>query len=553
VRQLVAADLRVFANLATTTTGRRLLASAVIGMSLLALLSWWLASAVVDHPGLMQLLAERAGSSAEPFRPERALTAYGLMSCPMVAVWLGLGLAQRQLFEAPELTLWRLSPLRRTAGAVQVLLRATFLSCCWSSALAGPFVVAVLLQSSAAPAAFVLLPVAVLVATAPLLSLLLAVHVTLVRFLGGRRLRTVLTLLATLASVGFSTWLLLSLFQDSPQHFDPEAIADRTSGELPWTIAAAADLLADAAAGTMRASTALRVVGWLAATAAVFAVAARLHPRAVERHHEAHGGGARGRGRRWPGGLVAVVVKKELAQVVQQPGALVGLLVFAVLVFGLAHQRAVIGSVLEHTRLPQLVREVAALQGLWFLAVLFGLYQHMGRLVLWDGAQWPLYVQAPTAPRRLLAGKLIAIALLLSWPWSLVLLAGTFEFGVALRSLAVHGVLSLAGTAIALGVVAAVGTSPRLMRPGDDGAIVQGGRSFVAALLLVVTFELAVAPAVFGWLWLVDHAHRTRLDPAVVDAALPWALGAAITYGALVLGLGFSWASRNFRRLLRPR
>jgi hypothetical protein len=57
------------------------------------------------------------------WRSEAALCAHALTACPMVAAWLGLALAQRTLFEAPELALWRLAPLPPWRPALQALLR----------------------------------------------------------------------------------------------------------------------------------------------------------------------------------------------------------------------------------------------------------------------------------------------------------------------------------------------------------------------------------------------------------------------------------------------
>jgi hypothetical protein len=91
------------------------------------------------------------------------------------------------------------------------------------------------------------------------------------------------------------------------------------------------------------------------------------------------------------------------------------------------------------------------------------------------------------------------------------------------------------------------------MRPDDGGPVAQGGRGFLAALLLVALFEVvAVAPAVFGWLWLVDHARGRYLARETTLAALPWVVGAAWLLGLLVAGFGSWLGVRNYRRLLGP-
>ncbi len=115
-----------------------------------------------------------------------------------------IGLAQRQLFDSPELLLWRQAPIARWRPALQVLLRAGFTSSCWAAALAAPFLVAVLRHHDASPLGYAMLPVAIVGATLPLLAILLAVQIVLMRFFAGRWLRLLLATAGALASVGFS-------------------------------------------------------------------------------------------------------------------------------------------------------------------------------------------------------------------------------------------------------------------------------------------------------------------------------------------------------------
>lgn len=546
--KLLVADLRALANLPATAAGRRLTFATLTGLGLLALMSWWLAEAIATRPRLLQVLDVGAGDD-----PLRRVLGYGLLACPMVATWLGLSIAQRQLFETPELSLWRLSPLPRLAGPVQILLRAVFLSTLWALALAGPFVTALLLQSPAPAWVFALVPVAIVGCTAPLLAALLAVQILLVRWLFGRWLRLLLAALAALASVAFSTWLLLNLFTTGPSRLREVALAARGTGRLPWTVDAAATLLANAAEGRLAAADVWPLAGWLALTALLFGVAARAHPRAHERYLEAASPLWRRRRRAWPESLAGAMRRKELAQVLQQPGALIGFLVFAVLVFGLARERVLVDDILRNRHLPQPVAHTAAMLAQWFLAVLLVLYTHMGRLALWDGPQWSLYMAAPASPRAILRGKLGAVAVFLLWPLLLVAAAGTRLFAADLSTVACFAGTALGGTAAALGVLAVVGTWPRLMRPDAEGQILQGGRSFLAAMVLVTLFELAVSPAVFGFLWLRDHAQREGLATDDALAAAPWVVGAALAYGALLAAAGVWLGGRNYRRLLAPR
>jgi hypothetical protein len=247
------------------------------------------------------------------------------------------------------------------------------------------------------------------------------------------------------------------------------------------------------------------------------------------------------------------VRRKELAQVLQQPGALLGFLLSGCLVLVLMSQRSLLHGMLDDPQLPADVTAAAALLVYWFLAVMLVLYAHMGRFALWDGPQWSLYVAAPAAPGAILRGKQTAVLWLLAWPLLLVAGCGAPWLGASLPAVATFVGVALGGTLSALGVLTAVGTWPRLMRPDDGGPVAQGGRGFLAALLLVALFEVvAVAPAVFGWLWLVDHARGRYLARETTLAALPWVVGAAWLLGLLVAGFGSWLGVRNYRRLLGP-
>jgi hypothetical protein len=160
---------------------------------------------------------------------------------------------------------------------------------------------------------------------------------------------------------------------------------------------------------------------------------------------------------------------------------------------------------------------------------------------------------APSAPGPSLRGLLSPIAVFLLGPLLLVAGAGVQFLGADMRTLSWFAANAVAGTIAALGVLAIVGTWPRLMRPDADGQILQGGKSFLAAMVLVTLFELVVAPALFGWLWLDDHARREGLSRDAARALLPWITAGAFAYALLVGAFGLWLGSRNYRRLLAPR
>lgn len=545
---LLAADLRALGNLPATATGRRITVGMLFGLGLLSLMSWWLAKTIVNDQRLLYLLGELGGADTMP-----RLLGYGLMTCPMVATWLGLATAQRQLFETPELMLWRQAPISGFAGPLQIFLRAVFLSTIWATALAAPFLVAVMQRSPAPWSAYALVPVAIMTCTVPLLATLLAVQIVMVRFLAGRWLRLVLSIIAALASIAFTIWLLLNLFTTGRDRIDEVVAAADLAERMPLTVRAAAVMLAHACNRTIEFGHVWPALLWLLGAVALFSCGAAMHARAHERYMESDRPMWRRSNHRWPTSLASNIRKKEFAQVLQQPGALIGFLLFAVLVFVLARERVLVGNILAQRQITPIVREIAALLTWWFLAVLLVLYAHMGRLALWDGAQWPLYMASPARPQAILRGKLLAIATFLAWPLLLVAVAGSQTLDVSGAAMLWFLGLALTGTLVALGVVAMVGTWPRLMRPDSEGQILQGGKSFFAAMIMVTLFQGALMPAFYVWIRLANHARDHRITAEFADEWLPWFCGGAALYGLFVATLGFLVGGRNYRSLLAPR
>ncbi|MFN9754794.1 MAG: hypothetical protein ACK58X_00115 [Planctomycetota bacterium] len=545
---LLLADVRALAGLPRTAAGRRVLAASGGGLLLLGLLSWWFANALLDQPGLVVALHD-----ASDGRSQAALFGHALTACPMVAAWLGLALAQRTLFEAPELPLWRLAPLPPWRPALQALLRAGFTATLWALAIAGPGIVAVLRRGPAPAWAYALTPLAVVAATLPTLAASLAAQLLIVRYLAGRWLRLLLVLFAAAGSIGFSTWLMLALFgkpQDHARDVLALAAADRPP---PWSAGPAADLLAAAAGGRLDLRALRDVALWLLATVVGFRLVGRAHPAACERHLAAEPPAWRRRGGRWPAGLAANVLRKEFAQVAQQPGALVGFLVFAVLVFAMCQRRVLVAGVLASPSLPADVACFAALLAWWLLAVLLVLYAHMGRIAQWDGPQWTLWQCAPAAPGAILRGKMLAVMALLGWPLLLVAAAGVAVLDARADVVLAYAATALGGSGMALGVLTIVGTVPALVRHDGDGGSLQGGKGLVAALLLVVGMQVAALPALYAWHLLGEHVAVHGLTTAEAWRLAPPVVATAIAYGAVWLVVGWIVGSWNFTRLLRPR
>jgi hypothetical protein len=543
---LLLADLRALGNVLVRRDGRRLLIGHGVALALITALSWLQGETTLHHP---ELLAALVGEQGE--QSVRALLGSALSRCGVCAGWLGIGLLQRQLLDVHELPLWRMAPCTRLRPPLQAMLRTLFSTLLWSLALAGPFAVMVLQQARAPTLAYALLPLLMVAAVLPMLCTLGAIEILLTALFAGRLLRALFVAAAALASVAFSLFLMTGMFQQPEQQ--AAQLAANPGGNAPWTIDAAAHALAMLCGQRGELRDLLPASLWVAGTALAFLLLSRLHPRAVEAHLRAGRPMRLRRQRRWPSPVAASLRKKELAQMLQQPAQLFGMLAFGVMVFVLA-QQDFFNGILRAPGLPPLVQQGTAMLVLWFIAVLLVLFAHMGRLVLWDSQQWSLYVVAPAPPAAILRGKLQGIFLLLLWPVIVVALIGHYLLRADGQTLLWFGGLALAGNLIALGVVATVGTLPLLMRPDPNGQMPGSWRSFLATLLLVFGFDAAVSPGFIGWNALAIYvARRGTVSAAQAMAFAPKVLGVAWLL-ALVLGGGGVWlGGRNFRRLLRAR
>ena len=92
---------------------------------------------------------------------------------------------------------------------------------------------------------------------------------------------------------------------------------------------------------------------------------------------------------------------------VQQPGALIQFVVFAVLVWVLAHERLLVGGILANRHLPAEVAHLGAMLAQWFLAVLLVLYAGIpgSALAYWAVAMASRTLPAVTTSLGLLAKK----------------------------------------------------------------------------------------------------------------------------------------------------
>lgn len=538
---LLLADLRGFTNGARHDGGRGVLLPRLLPPLLLGGMYWLLGRLLLEEPQLLRLLHQHGDSL-------QLLFGTALSPCPLVAGWVGLAHAQRQLFEGPELQLWLAAPLWPGRPAVQVLLRAAGTALLWSLLLCLPFLLELIRASGGRAAAAAVAVVAVAATVLSILCAAMALQIVLLRLSRGAVSRFLLGASSALAAFGFPVFLLLQVFTGAPARAAALAEAAREGGAAPPLVADAAAAMAAAARGSpllpYLGPLLLPMLGGLA----LFLCCARLHPVAVE-HHRLAFRPRRWSGRGWPRAPAASLRRKELVQLRQQRGALLHMLLVLAMVLVLARQRLLGSSLDELSFVAIEVRQTVQMLLWWFLAALMQLYAHMGRLIAADGAQWPLYRAAPVQPGTLLRGKLQAIALLMVWPIAVAAITGRHVHDASWPAILAFSAVAASGTLVALGVVAAVGTLPPLLRREADGTLQQGARGLAASIVLVVAFELAIAPAFVWWQsFLRSQQHRREI--ATLDAVLSQALPLCLAFGVLLLALGILLARRNVRRLL---
>ena len=543
---LLRADLQSLAN-GLRADGRASLASRFLPPFVLAAMHWMMGALMLQNQRLLRLVDDGG-------MPLQSLIGNALSAGPVVAGWIGFALAQRQLFEAPELVLWRSAPMGAGRAATQVLLRAFGTSMLWALALCAPMIAHLLLQAGAKPLAWAAAAVALVAVVAPPLCFVLALQITVMRLSRGPVARAALSAISSLSAFGFPVFLLAQVFYGGADNATELARGAERGQAAGRGTEAAARLVAEAVEGAANASSWIAALAPLAVLGIAFAAVAPLHPVAVQNHELARSS-ARGRRSHWPHRAVAALRRKEFALLFQQPGALVHMLLVGAMVHMFAAQGTFVGSFLAGDRLPPETRQCAAMLTLWFLAALMLLYTHMGRLCASDGPQWPLYLQSPIAPSTLLSAKLQSIGLLMLWPVAVAAWAGSWWLEAGRSSTLPFLGFAAAGTLVALAIVAIVGTWPWLVRQEGDGKLTQGARGLVGSLTLVFSFYVAVAPGFAAWAWLLDRFenvpdHEAR---AAIASLLPPMLLAAFGFAGLLFAIATTLARHNYARLLAAR
>ncbi|MBK8979469.1 MAG: hypothetical protein IPM29_26515 [Planctomycetes bacterium] len=541
--RLLAADLRALVNVVGRREGRRSATATLVSLGFLLAVSWLFGQVLAMTPEVAEL---RHGLDAD-----RARAAAGTLLMPalVMTLWFSFGGGARQLFEAPTLGLWWTAPLSSRAITLALWLRFATIVAVWCTALTTP---ALSSLGGALGLRFGLpaLAAAALCLTLPTVAFVFAVQILVQRYLFGRRARLVMAGITTVGSLAFSAILIVGGLAQRDAAM-AVVFAIRGRAVFPWLIEAPARLLAEDALGGVSATTALLAAATPLLAAVVLALLGPLHRLAWEIAGEAPESlGRRRRNRPWPTSAQAAVFRKELAQLLHQPGQLLGILFSTLIVVVLGASRFV-GDHLDDAReLPNGMRPVFMMLGLWLFAQLTVAPGCMVRLVVVDGRQWPLYMSAPVRTGALLLGKLRAAALLQAWPALVAVLIGATELGAGPAQIGLFLWIVPAGIAWTTALTGFVGTIPPLMRPAED-------RNHLAVLLgvaiLLLSLQLTALPGIWAWRALADW--QAGEGPfATLSLASATTVVVAVLWGVLLLlsALAFGVARLQLARLRAP-
>ncbi len=356
--------------------------------------------------------------------------------------------------------------------------------------------------------------------------------------------------MSALGSLTFSVLLLLGAIgrDDAASGFLAMA---RGRSAYPAVLDVPARLLADWSLGGSGAAELPSAGALLAGAAAGLAIVSMLYRRAWGNAQRAVLPlRRRGIARPWPASATAVVFRKELAQIAQQPGQLLGLLVSTLFVVVLAGSRLFGRELFAEQRLPADEQAVFVLMATWLVAQVTIVPGSVLRVALLDGPQWQLYVLAPASRAAILRGKLLSIALLQAWPAAIAAIVGRVQLGASVAALATFGALVPVAVLWASSVSVWVGTIPGLIRPGPERNPVL---ALVAVALAIFLLQLTAVPGAFAWLWLVERqAGAGPLAGMSTSGAHAVLIGAAQGVGLLASAAALALAGRQLRRLTRP-
>jgi hypothetical protein len=542
VRALLRADLAALANALRLGEGRRALAANLVGSAFLALGSFTIGGRILLSKPVRQALAEDPARAAPRWMTVVALGAIALAS------WSAFGAARALLFRTERAELLLTSPAPRTAIVAHAWLRALAATVALACVVAWPLLFGLVARTPASPGAAVVFPLVAALAAAPAVALVLLGVVLARRFLSDPRLRVLLNVVGAVS--GLATMLAIGagvVAGGTEQRALAHTLA--AAGAAPGWAEAPGRVLAAAAGITGGWEAAPTLLVLLLAAVPPLLVAALLHGRAYEASLalRSRARTLAPRARRWPRGVVASVVRKDLAVTFQTRSSFAG---FAFL--GCAALLFLSSELFESLRVraeaaPPQPSLLLGLVMVWTLLLMMLATLQGGAFFTDELKRAELLATAPIRRADLLLGKLPALVLPYAWLLAVLLAGAPSIRGADLATCALFAAAAVPAAAVSIGILMALGSAPALQR-GEQSVL-----KFLASAVAVGLPNIALLVALHDLRRALGGHYAAHADAGLFCAPLAVRLAVLWIAGLTLLALGWRVSVRHVERLFGPR
>ena len=447
-------ELRALTNLLATPSGRKELLGLVITLGCMAFGMMIITNRMLGHEKLLEVIRDDESGTLLRF-----FLGLGFLPVLMLSLSLVMSVGRTGLFERAEARLVLASPAKR-GGTIHLVFWRSMVQCALMSFVLVLVPVFHLLRETGQGAApYLVTPFVALLLLAPVIALVLAVHVALMRWLASPRLKLAVQTVSGLLGVAGAALAMTGFIIDDDDALEmAQSLAENPT--LPF--------LLDVPAGAVTAAAGYTVSPTLFAWLAVFLVGPfallSFMGRFFSRAHENSIVVARpvfrarrlpaGSGAPWPRHVALSVARRDAAEILRDPGGAFVYLFLAVFAVG--------ATILEFGasstgKVPETVATTISLFTQWSLLSMIVAMMLTPAVSMGEKAQQPLLAASPARRSHLLLGRSFGLALVFAW----VLLVKTIssvavghDAGIVLGAIAV----TVPSTLFTLSLVFAFGT-----------------------------------------------------------------------------------------------
>lgn len=543
-------ELRALANLFATRSGRKEFVGLAITLGCLAFGMMIVTSRLLGHEKLLQAI--RDDDSGMLLR----LFLGTALAVPMfVSASLIMNLGRVGLFERADARLLLASPAPRGSALWLVFWRS--LIQCFLFSL--PLVVVPVLHLSRStgngivPA--LLAPAVMLLIISPVIAFVLCLHVVLMRWLASPRVKLAVQTVTGLLGVAGAALAMTGFLIDRD---DALKMAERMAAgaELPLVLDAPAQWLL-AGCGHMPGLPSLAMLPvFVLLPFALFTLMARFYPRAhensivVARPVIRTRRRAPGHGAPWPRNVAASIARRDMAEILRDPGGAFIYIFLAVYVIG-----ATVVSFGESNSetLPAAVNQVLSMTTRWLMLSLILAMLLTPSISMGEKKQFALLASSPARRSHILMGRSVGLALIFGWVL-VVQVVSALAIGYSVGVVGVATVIAISASIIALSLVFAFGTLT-VSRFTDDTSSSGELVGVVLPQLLVCSAQITLF---IGSFKIKKELRRYYKESGIFDGMAEqtvwWILiGGTWALALAIATIGFTIGVKNYERALRPK